>query len=58
MKTYQIRIIETISKVVEVTANNAEDAEEMAMNMYNNEEVVLDYEDYDGVEFMNINDNE
>lgn len=58
MKTYQIRIIETISKVVEVTANNAEDAEEMAMNMYNNEEVVLDYDDYDGVEFMNINDNE
>jgi len=58
MKTYQIRIIETISKVVEVIANNVEDAEEIAMNMYNNEEVVLDYDDYDGVEFMNINDNE
>lgn len=56
MKKYKIQVTETSSRIIEVTASDAEMAERIVMKMYQNEEVVLDYADYDYVDFNLIED--
>jgi hypothetical protein len=58
MKTYTIRIIETLSREVEVTASSAEMAEKMVKRMYRDEDITLDSGDFDFVDFMNTNEQE
>lgn len=50
-KTFQIEIVETISNIVEVVAENEQDALLKVQEMYRNEEVILDSEDYIDTKF-------
>jgi hypothetical protein len=54
MKEYEVRIIETASKIVTVTASSADMAERIVKSMYYDEDIVLDYSDFDGVDFETI----
>ena len=51
MRTYFVEVIETLSKKVEVEANDTSEAIEKAKDMYHNEEIILDNEDYLDTEF-------
>lgn len=46
MKTFEIEIKETLSKIIKIEANSIEDAIEKATSLYNNEELILSSEDY------------
>lgn len=50
MKKYQVLFKETLERVIEINANNKEEALEIAEEMYRNCEVVLDYTDFSGYE--------
>ena len=50
-KIYKIEIEEILQKVVEVKANSLDEAFDIVQNKYANQEYILDYEDYKGVEF-------
>ena len=54
MGTYKVRITEYLSKIVEVTASNEEMAMRIVRDRYFDEEIVLDYADFDEVEFNNV----
>jgi hypothetical protein len=54
MKEFEVRVIETASRIVTVTASNADMAERIVRSMYHDEDIVLDYSDYDYVEFETI----
>lgn len=49
--TYQVEVKEILSRIVEVEADDAIDARLLAEEMYRGEEIVLDYSDFDTVEF-------
>ena len=51
MKTYQVEIKETLCMTVEIEAENAQQAEAMVQEAYNNEEYILEAEHFAGVEF-------
>jgi len=51
MKTYQVEIRETLCMIVEIEAENAQQAEAMVRQAYSNEEYILDAEHFTGVEF-------
>ena len=55
MKTFEIEIKETLSKTIEVEANSIEDAIEKATLLYNNEEIILNSDDYLDTEIDHIN---
>ncbi len=46
MKKYKIEVSERLSRIIEVEANTDNEAIEKIRNMYNNEEIVLDIEDF------------
>lgn len=46
MKTFEIEIKETLSRVVEIESESIEEATTMAKEKYDNEEIVLDYSDH------------
>ena len=50
MKKYQVLFKETLERVIEINANNKEEALEIAEEMYRTCEVVLDYTDFSGYE--------
>ncbi len=53
---YKIEISERLSKVININANSLEEAIEIAAQMYQKEDIVLDWSDFDGnvniVEFI------
>lgn len=51
-KTFQIEIIETLSNIVEVNAENEQEALLKAQDMYRNEEVVLHPDDMVDTKFI------
>lgn len=51
MKTYQVEITETLCMTIEIEAENAQQAEAIVQEAYNNEEYILDAEHFSGVEF-------
>ncbi|MFZ5944013.1 MAG: DpnD/PcfM family protein [Bacillota bacterium] len=51
MKTYQVEINETLCMTVEIEAENAQQAEAIVREAYNNEVYILDAEHFAGVEF-------
>ncbi|MBS5853635.1 MAG: DpnD/PcfM family protein [Clostridium sp.] len=55
-KIYQIEIEETLQKVVKIKADSLDEAIDIAQNRYSNQEYILDYEDYKGVEFRQYKD--
>lgn len=46
METFKIEIQEFLSRIVEVKANTVDEAISIVQEMYINEEIVLDSEDY------------
>ena len=49
---YKVNVEELLSRIVEVEAENDEEAEEKVREMYRNEEIVLDAEDLQSVEYF------
>lgn len=58
MKKYRIKVVETLSKVVEVEAENYDLAFEKVEEMVDCEEVVLTADDFEGREFYPVEDYE
>jgi len=54
MKEYNIEIVETLRRVITVTASTKEMAMRIVKDRYFDEEIVLDYSDSDLVEFNNV----
>ena len=52
MQTYHIEIQETLVRVVAVEALSLDSAIVQVQEMYNNEEIVLDSDDYMDTEFL------
>ena len=55
-KVYDIEIEEISQKVVKIEANSLDEAIDIAQNRYSNQEYILDYEYYKGVEFREYKD--
>lgn len=51
MKEYEVKIIERASRVITVTASSGDMAEKIVRRMYHDEDIILDYGDFDFVEF-------
>ncbi len=51
MQKFQIEIIETLSNIVEIAAENEQDALLKAQEMYKNEQVVLYFDDFVDTQF-------
>ena len=51
MAKYDVEIVETSSRVITVEADSYKEAEDIAEYMRNNEEVILDYEDLEKVDY-------
>lgn len=49
---YKVNVEELLSRIVEVEADSDEEAEEKVREMYRNEEIVLDAEDLQSVEYF------
>ncbi len=56
MKEFEVKITETLSKYVTVTASSADMAEAIVKRMYRDEDIVLDYTDFDDVDFVMISE--
>lgn len=55
---YKFKIIETLSRVVEVETDDSDSAYEKVEEMINCEEVVLTADDFEGREIYPVNDKE
>ncbi len=53
-RKYQVAIIETLRRVVEVEADDQQNAEQMVSDGWHNSEYILEAEDFVGVEFKTI----
>lgn len=49
--SYKVEVIEVLSRIVEIDAEDSDDAIEIAKDMYYNEDVILDYNDVQNTEF-------
>ena len=59
MKTYKIQIIERSSRIIEIELEDEYDVGDAiaeVRNDYYNEEIVLDYTDFDYVDFEEVED--
>lgn len=54
--TYKICITETLSRVVEIEASSSDEAYDICKEMYRNEEIVLDSNDYLCTDFDEMED--
>jgi len=54
MKTFKVKITETLEKTVEVEAKSMLEAEQKVSDAWHNSEYILDAEDFTGVEFNAI----
>ena len=53
MKSFEIEIKETLSKIIEIKAHSESEALDLVYQQYNQEEVVLDSSDFIDVEIKN-----
>ena len=49
---YKVNVEELLSRIVEVEAENKEEAKEKVREMYMNEDIVLDASDFQSVEYF------
>lgn len=54
MRKYQIEIKETLSRLIEIESESIKDAFRKVENDYKSEEIVLDYNDFVEVSFLEI----
>ena len=52
MKKFKIKIVETLERVVFVNANSEKEAMNIVQSLYENEDIVLDSNDFKEVEFF------
>ncbi len=50
MKFYKVAVMEVYRKVVSIQANNEREANQRAYDAWNNTEIILDENDFDGME--------
>ena len=55
METFKIEVQELLARVVEVQAENLEEAFTVVNDQYKKEEIVLDYDDFVQVDFIDAN---
>lgn len=53
-KKFTVEVTETLQRRVEVEAEDEKSALDIALNMYREEEIVLDYNDYVDTDFVII----
>lgn len=51
MSKYQVEIVETLSRVIDVEANSYEEALYKAKEHYDNSDIILDWEDLENVDY-------
>jgi hypothetical protein len=56
MAKFKVVIVETLSRIVEVEASDEFYAERIVKDRYHDEEITLDYDDFDEVEFITYKD--
>lgn len=56
MPEFKVKIVEYASRIIDVTASDEEMAMQIVKDQYFDEEIVLDYTDFDEVEFEMYND--
>jgi hypothetical protein len=56
MAKFKVVIVETLSRIVEVEASDEFYAERIVKDWYHDEEITLDYGDFDEVEFITYKD--
>lgn len=54
METFKIEVKATLSRVIEIEANSADEAFLKIQDLYNKEEIVLDANDYVETEFLEL----
>ena len=52
MKKFKVKIVETLEREVLVNANSKKDAINIVQSLYENEDIVLDSNDFKEVEFF------
>ena len=52
METFKIEVKETLSRIIEIEANSVDEAFSKIQNLYKNEKIVLDADDYVETEFL------
>lgn len=55
---YKIKVQETLERIVEIEASSIDEARDKVEEMYNNEEIVLDYSDFVGMEMFDMKSGE
>lgn len=55
METFKIEVQEFLARVIEIDAKNVKDAFAKVQKQYKNEKIVLDYNDFVDVNFIDIN---
>lgn len=58
MRKYRVAVTEIYRKVVSVPARNRREAHQRAWDMWNNTEILLDFEDFEGAEMYVLGDEE
>lgn len=58
MEKYRIKVIETLSRIVEVEAEDKDTAFEKVEEMVNCEDIILTADDFEGREFYPVEDYE
>lgn len=56
MDTFKIEIKETLSRIITIEATSIDEAISKASELYHNEEIILDAEDYNNTEFLEFSD--
>ena len=54
MKKYKVEITEILQRTIEIEANSEIEAETKVKQMYDEQEIILDYQDYIDVDFKCI----
>ena len=52
METFKIEVKETLSRIIEIEANSADEEFSKIQDLYKKEEIVLDADDYVETEFL------
>ena len=56
MRVYKVAVTEIYRKVVSVEANNEREAHQRAWDAWNNTEIILDMDDFEGAEMSVLDD--
>ena len=56
MKTYRVVVTETLQRIVYIDAKSAEEAKDEVEQRYHNEEIVLDWGDYQDTKIEVVED--